>query len=442
MVTAHRPARALPARVRRARRVPGLSIIKRITKWRPKPKHLMFLVPVLLIGVMKMRGGGPAPFELSQAIAADELTVEAPIEVPVGTEYEVTVGGLDPTTDDGETTEVTLLVDSGYRVRQYAATVEGESATFVIEAIDGPAVGVTTLTAIDGNRTGHATTTLVAEMASDPLELFLGPRTIEATGETATMAVVLAVDRFGNPVPDGTPVTYRVTRPDLAAEESEVEIDGLISWTRILSGTFAGRSKLAVDVDGAGGKELDFLEIAGTPESFGIFTVDPAVPADGRSLVRVRTTQILDNYGNAVPDGLDVFADMSGSTGVRRLKSETVKGVAEFTIEAPSRPGPATVVVKVSGVASEPLVLDFAAMVTEMAIDVVTDMDGMVISVGPIFSTLGAYVPDGTPVLVTSEFGESSHALFNGEVQITLPLSTEPIDLEVLGFERLIQVDG
>lgn len=403
----------------------------------------MFLLPILLIAGMKLRGGGPGPLELSQAIAADELTIVAPQEVPVDSGYSVTVEGLDPETADGDDpSNVTLLIDSGYLVRQLTAPIDGDSVTFEVEPVNGPSAGLTTLTAIEGNRTGHTTTTLVAEMANDPLELFLGPRTIEATAETATMAVVLAVDQWGNPVPDGTPVTYRVTRPDLTTEELMMPVDGLISWTRILSGTFAGKSKLAVEVDGAGGKELDFLEIAGTPNPFGIFTVDPAVPADGRSLVRVRTTEILDTYGNAVPDGLDVFADMAGSSGVRRLKSETIKGVAEFTIEAPNQPGPATIVVNVSGVASDPLTLDFAAMVTAMPIDVVTDLDGMVISVGQVFSTLGSYVPDGTPVLLDSEFGESSHALFNGEVKITLPLSTDPIELEILGFTRVIQVDG
>jgi len=150
---------------------------------------------------------------------------------------------------------------------------------------------------------------------------------------------------------------------------------------------------------------------------------------------------LIDEYGNALPDGIDVFADMTGATGVRRLKSETIKGVAEFAIEAPGRPGQASIVVNASGTQSDPLILEFEPMVDDMPVSVVTDLDGMVISVGPVFSTLGAYIPDGTFVNVDSEFGPSQHPTFNGEVAITLPLTTEPVELELLGYRRTIRVD-
>lgn len=451
------PLRVLAKVIRFSQAV--FTIVRHFVK--PQPKHALFLAPILLIGLMKMRGGEPIPLEPAQAIQANALTIDAPDEVAVGTPYAVTVSGLGAGStstaevvgdeagvdrDQGasepvDVPEVTLLVDSGYLLRQFTAPVEGDTVTFDIPPIDGPSVGVTTLAAIEGDRTGHANVNLIAGPAVDPLELFLGPRTIEATGDTATMAVVIALDELGNPVPDGTPVTYLVTRPDFRSESGVVPTQGLISWTRIGSGTLAGKSKLAVEADGAGGKELDFLEVSGTPLEFEIFLIDPPVPADGRSLIRVRTGPILDSFGNAIPDGIDVFADMSGDDGARRLKSETIKGIAEFTIEAPSRPGETTIVVQASGVQSESLTLDFAPMVTDVSVNVVTDLDGMAISVGPVFSTLGAYVPDGSPVLVQSEFGPSEHPLFNGEVTITLPLTTEPVELEVLGFTRTIQVD-
>lgn len=431
----------LRASIRTALRI-ALWIVERAP--RPPPKLALGFLPVLAIVGLQLRGGGEIPLQLSESIAAGELTIEAPSEIDAGDGFEATVSGLNIEVADGQVVEersVTLLVDSGYELRQFDAPVDGDAHTFEVPSINGAASGVMTLTAIEGLRTGAANVTIVAGEASDPLELFLGPRTIEATGDAATMAVVLAMDRYGNPVPDGTPVTFTVTRPDLAVASGEAPVEGLISWARINSGTLAGRSKLAVTVDEAGGKELDFLEIAGTPESFSVFTVDPPVRADGRSLIRVRTTQIVDEFGNALPDGIDVFADMTGATGVRRLKSETIKGVAEFAIEAPSRPGEASVVVKASGTASDPLILEFEAMVTEMPVDVVTDLDGMVISVGPVFSTLGAYVPDGTFVEVESEFGPAQYPTFNGEVSITLPLSTEPVELELLGYRRTIRID-
>ena len=219
-MTIHRVLRALLIRVPPARwalRVLAriirfnrivLKIVRRFVK--PQPKHALILVPILLFGLMKLRGGGPPPLELHQPILANALTIEAPAEVPVGTPYTVTVSGLqgadepeadepspneqtadeqteDDTEVDGAEVDgtadgptVTLLVDSGYQLREFTAPVEGDTVSIEIPAIDGPGAGVTTLSAIEGDRTGHANVNLIAGGAVNPLELFLGPRTIEA----------------------------------------------------------------------------------------------------------------------------------------------------------------------------------------------------------------------------------------------------------------------
>lgn len=395
------------------------------------------LALIALLGVMRLRGGDPPPPEPFVAISANELSIVAPRALGVGKDFEVTVRGeLDP----GAT--VTLLVETGYAHYRLDAEIKDGAAVFEIEAADGPAAGVVTLTALSGTQTGHSTIELIPGTAVDPLDLFLGPRTIEATNETATMIVVIAEDEFGNPVVDGTEVDVRVTRPDLEAEAFTIETDGLLAWSRIISGTLAGRSKVAVGVDDGRGKELDFLEVAGSPDPFLIELADPPVPADGRSLVRLRTTDLIDRFGNVLPDGVNVFADVAGPGGTRRLTSQVIKGIAEFTLEAPSRPGTESVVVTASGTISPPLLVAFGPMVTGFDVAANPDIDGIRLSVGPVVSTLGAYVPDGTPVIVTTEQGVMQHPTFNGEADVVIAPTSEPITVDVLGFERTLQVGG
>lgn len=404
-----------------------------------RKRRVLLLAPlalVALLGLMKLRGGAPLPPEPFVALAANELTITTPDSIAAGEALTVSVTG-----DFEPDTEVVMLVETGYGHHQLVDVADDGGAEFTIDPIDTPASGIITLTALAGDRTGHATIEQVPGTAVDPLELFLGPRTIEATNTTATMIVVVAQDEFGNPVQDGTEVEVRVTRPNLESQTFTLETDGLLAWSRIISETQAGRSKVAVTVDDGRGQELNFLEVAGSPVPFLVEAIDPPVPADGRSLIRVRTTELADEFGNVLPDGIKVFADIVGPGGTRRLHSQVIKGQAEFTLEAPARPGTETVTVHASGTISPPLLVAFGSMVAGFDVTATTDIDGVRLSVGPVISALGAYVPDGTPVIVTTEFGESEHPTFDGEADIVVPATSDAITVAVLGFERTIQVD-
>ena len=122
---------------------------------------------------------------------------------------------IEPSSSQSQRASTGLLIETGYAHQRKDVAVDNGVALFDVEPTDGPASGVVTLTALSGDRTGHSTIELIPGTAVDPPDLFLGPRTIEATNDTATMIVVIAEDEFGNPVVDGTEVAVRVTRPDL-----------------------------------------------------------------------------------------------------------------------------------------------------------------------------------------------------------------------------------
>lgn len=391
-------------------------------------------VAVLLAGVSRLRGGPPPPIEPFETLATETLEFEVPGSVDVGEPIPVRISGV----EDAGTTHLT--VDSGYGLRVFEAPVVDGRSRFDIPAFDVPAVGVIALTASAGDATARSEITLVAGPAVDPLESHVGPRTIETTTESRTMVVVIPEDSIGNPVSDDTAVDVTITRPDLDVEGFTIFTDDLLAWRFIESQPVAGRSRVGVSVDGASSKELDFLEVAGVPDPFSL-EVPEAIPrADGRSIVHIRTEQLLDRFGNVVPDGTSVFADVTTDGSNRRIVAQTIGGEAEFAIEAPSEPSTLEVVVNALGRLSEPAELVFDPMIDQFDTTTEPHPDGVLVRVGPIVSLLEAYIPDGTPVSIEVGAEIIERPTFNGVAEVVVPSSAETITITVLGVERTVQV--
>lgn len=392
-------------------------------------------IVVIILGIGALRGGPPPAIVPFQTLETEALELEMPLSIDVGEPIPVRVSGI----GDAETAH--LVVDSGYGLRQFEADTEDGQAQFEIPAFDVPAVGVIALTAIAGTATARSEITLVAGPAVDPLESHVGPRTIETTTDSRTMVVVIPEDSIGNPVSDGTAVDVTITRPALNVEGFTIETDDLLAWRFIESQPVAGRSRVGISVDGASSKELDFLEVAGVPDPF-ILEVPEAIPrADGRSIVHVRTERLLDRFGNVVPDGTTVFADVTTDGSNRRIIAQTIGGEAEFAIEAPSEPSTLEVVVNALGRLSEPAEIVFAPMIATLDVDTEPHPDGVLVRVGPIVSVLDAYIPDGTPVFFEVDGELRDRPTFNGVADLVVPESADSITVTVLGVERTIQVE-
>ena len=65
-------------------------------------------------------------------------------------------------------------------------------------------------------------------------------------------------------------------------------------------------------------------------------------------------------------------------------------------MEGPSTPGPLTLELTVDGVRSDPLVINFGADVTVLPVEVDRDGDAVTMTIGPVLTELGGFVPDGT----------------------------------------------
>ncbi len=435
------------------------------------------VMTLLAIFVSLLSGGNEGANFVASALAVDTetLVLDAPTSVEAGNAIPVTVSGLRP----GVPLELT--VEAGYGLRPLIIEPDTDTVQVNIPPIDGPASGTAVITAIqeagpgvnsiddtpDADqeqpvpgqlasreddpttdsgepetgtgtdtdtdtqppiplgweqrpRVASATVEIEPGPPIDPMDAYLGPRTVIADGAHFVMIVTVPTDRFGNPVEPGTVVDYTVTRADLEVEQADAPTEHLLSWFEVFSNTVAGRTRIGAQVEQVSGvlpsstnsdpssddgpvtaSERTFLEVAGIPVAHSLELLDAVPVADGQALIRARTSVLEDRFGNVLPDGTVVTLDADGVGGIRRLNSQTNGGRAEFTYEVPEQPGRVTLKATASGVSGEPLVLRFEPAVESFNAWMEPQLETVLVHVGPVRSIRDSYVPEGTVAEVT-----------------------------------------
>ena len=337
-----------------------------------------------------------APASGAGAPPAGPAQIDAPEAVDAGTGFDVEVS-VPPGVD-----AVDLSLLDAFATTTLRRDVTGGSATFNIRPAETTVAGLMTLVATgEGLIQSTVDVTVRAAAAAEPIVALIGPRSVVADGEDFTMVSVLAGDRFGNPLPDGTPLQLERRLPDGGTRTQTITVDHHVARTRLVAGTRAGEDHVSVSAGDVRGPERPFTEVAGLPIAFGLErdATDPLRPeADGRTLVRVRTETLIDRYANLVPDGTVVEFRLTGPDGPATFQGVTVDGQATVVLQAPARPGPVRVQAWVSDRASDVVTIEFGAAVGALP-GRARVVDGVVtVRVGPVLGRRGAYVADGTVV--------------------------------------------
>lgn len=249
---------------------------------------------------------------------------------------------------------------------------------------------------------------IVPGPAADPVLPLVGPRSIATGGDDWTMVVTTPRDALDNPVAEQTKVTFRVQHPPAPGEAPatalvtmETYTQHLLAWARITSGNYAGAMLIAATAGFAHSPERTVIETPSLPVPFQLIADKRSLPADGRQLVRLTSSQITDRFGNVLLDGVNVtvLADIPGQDR-RTLPATTIDGRIYTSIQAPSQPGTMTVQAWIAGVASAPLSLVFTPGPAVEPILVVTQpvATGINLIAGPLVGPLGQFIPDGAAV--------------------------------------------
>jgi len=311
-----------------------------------------------------------------------------PITVTPYTAYRWPLGSLGP----GETGVITFggTVDAA---RPWpSATVLTNTAVITTSAVDSNVA----------NNTSWVTTTIVPGTAVT-ISLTVTPDSVPVGGSTALLRAS-ARDEHGNPVPDGTPVTFTTNLGGFPTvqqrQRSTTNGDATITLT---SGTIAGTATITASLEGV----MASTTVTFTP--LNPFTV--TVTANPDHILVDGSTSIIealvvDQYGNWVTDGTSVtFATSAGSIAPSPVA--TVNGKASTILTSGTVAGTA-IVTATAGAASGTTSVVFEAGVPRVTIAAspsflsVDDPSFITVTARDIH---GNDVPDGTVVTFTTSLG-------------------------------------
>ncbi|MCE7979934.1 MAG: hypothetical protein DYG89_01980 [Caldilinea sp. CFX5] len=371
-----------------------------------------WLLALLLLTACALPGPTPTPVAVMPVSA---LRIAAPPRLPAGAPLTVLVH-VTPATATGP---VFLTVQGTFGfLPQVQQAVDGV-ARFPVMLVHTQFAGAVRLRATVGAIISEAEIHIVPGPAVDPILPLVGPRTIVTGGAAWAMAVATPRDALNNPVAENTLVTVRVQHPTGPTEAPATGVEtltattqNLLAWTRIYSRNRAGPMRIAVTADFGHSPERVVLATPDRPMPFQLLADQTTLPADGRQLVRISSTQLADRFGNVLLDGAHVtlLATM-GDEERRSLPATTIDGRIYTTLQAPSVPGQMTVQGWIAGVVSEPLTLSFTPGPAVQAIPVVTkkSAEGIQVIAGPLLGELGQFIPDGAAVTFTIRHPDGQH---------------------------------
>lgn len=378
----------------------------------------------------------------SSVVAApilEQLYVLGPTSSPAGKTIEITVSAEVP-----DRTPVQLGVFGSLESTLLRGVIIDQKTSFLLESSLADHAGRLEVVAQVGNTRSSHSVQIVPGPAVEPIVPLVGPRTIIANTEDETMVVVSPTDQWGNPVADNTVVTTTVDRPDGTREQTDHQTRDRVAAIRLLSGSTAGRTRIASQVDGAAGPVNVVDEVAGVPAPFSITIDDQGRLADGFSLHRVSTDELVDVFGNRLPDGVASVFVVDTQRGRSFIETTVQGGVATASIQAPEKAGQVTITARVSGRASVPAEIEFLSAVSTFPVKTMFKDDELRVSVGPVVLSSGGYPADGTLVMITDPasgafLGET--ALRTGRASATLDTTLSDIEVELLGAIVRTRVD-
>lgn len=377
-------------------RVPVLSI--------GKIRHIFLAI---LIGFILASCQKPTP---PLIVLTGQLPITVVKTITAGKPVTITVGPAGVSNG----IPVTLIAVGSYGPRIYQSSFHNKTASFVLSGNETQQSGIVSLTAVAGQARGMAQLLIQPTAPVEPLTPLVGARAIIADAAHWSMTVLVPFDAFGNPVMEGTRVEVLVLHPGNRLEKQFLIVHNLLAWTRVFSGTKAGRSLVVARIGLVHGFESTLLEVAGWPVPFGLSADPQPLPADGRLITTLRTDLIHDKFGNVIPDGTELTFIVNAPDGsFSYIPAHTIDGVAEVPFQAPQQAGDYRVQATILGVVSKKLVVRFTAGPAIGTFPITTQKDmtnhNTIVQAGPLLGSLGQYIPDGTPVrfIITNISGQT-----------------------------------
>ncbi len=300
----------------------------------------------------------------------------------------------------------------------------------------GPEVGQATVIATAGDVTATASISVLGIGQPYTVTLVAEPPQIQLDGAPAVITATV-VDALGDPVPDGTPVTFAADLGELS--ETEVHTTGGQAVTMLRPGEAPGTAHVIARAGEAEGR-VDVIILPGPAAAVSV-TAEPAELVANYNEVTRLTALVADRFGHAVADGTEVRFETtlgqlipSSAPTVNGLAQVLMLGgrVAGTAVVTATAPGGAHGTVQVVIRPNRPAAVALTAAPAEVAVGgetallqaTVRDMFGNLVTeaVPVTFTTnlgglraVGSALPPGTAFVGTTSAGVAEAELVSAE---------------------------
>ncbi|MDY6839207.1 MAG: invasin domain 3-containing protein [Thermodesulfobacteriota bacterium] len=307
---------------------------------------------------------------------------------------------------DGELISFSLIPGSTGSLSAPTATTEGGVATVTYTV--PLTAGTETVTAVSTNGTTETVDITLIGATIGSVSVSAGTDEIVADGTSWSLITATVLDTLGNPVADGTTVTFTTTAGTL----SNITTTSLgVAYAELTSATNVGVAKVTATAGGvADSAGVSF--IAGAVGNINLFASPNNLTADGSSESTIRAT-VTDASGNAVADGEVISFSVTTGTGTLNVPTASTEGgVATVTYTASLTAGTETVTaVSTNGVTETVNITLIGATVGSLSVstgteEIVADGTSQSLITASVLDTLGNKVADGTLVTFTTSAGE------------------------------------
>jgi hypothetical protein len=279
-------------------------------------------------------GGSPATVRLGAYPTAVEVGGETARLVAV-----VTDAHANPAPDG---TVVTFETDYG----SFAGSTSLVTSTLAGEAVAMLASSTTVTTAtVQAYVVGDSDTTRIQFVPGPPAAITgsADPPSVLVGGETTTLAVEV-IDRFGNTVSNGTPVTFETDLGSFGGGKTfATQVAGGQASATLRSGTVAGSATVEVRSGSSAYRPIPVAIVPDAPDSLSLSSDCQHLAVGGESAEI--TAVVRDRFGNTVSDGTIVtfFTDLGLLDGGTIALETTTDGVARTHLTSGAEVGMAHV---------------------------------------------------------------------------------------------------
>ena len=225
------------------------------------------------------------------------------------------------------------------------------------------------------------------------LECYIGPTTALTGEKESYMMVSLATDIYDNIVPDNTEVIVNNYREGNLSRNPLASRSGIV-YKLYDSGTTVGNASMSLSHDDVTTQEYKVAIGPNVPQPFSIRSIAEHNKADGNSLLILKTDLIRDLYGNAIADGSLINWSIHGTKSQSEINSYTIDGRSTVEIPHPTDAQTLKITASIDEAYSNTLTRIFESGLQSYQITI----DDKMVSIGPMVSFLGQYIPDGFPI--------------------------------------------